>query len=506
MSFFKTLLSSSIDAAQRFTHPCNCTSRGDHKTFHLRPSRHQTSAIYHWRTRARLLLLLLGLMFYTSSALAQPSPACPADDPAAPLNLVSWVLHQPTSLMKQGQAMMRRLPAGNSVDILVNDPYANQRSYHGFVKWRLATKDAPFPDWLPLSPIWSREIAAADRFVIAGNTWAIGKTLLSFDLPQSFESVGDEITIAFAACGGAALPGKERLVDFAVILNAPTSNHAFSLFLAIAIVGIGYLAAAFALSRLQKKAYTLDPVVLTAGWDGRGSPAKLQLLFFTLIVTGLLTYILSRAGFLSDLSKTVLILIGISSVGAIAARSTDISKNRLDYDNWAWAVRRGWLPKEGFAGGRRPEWKDLLTVQGEFDVSRFQLVVFSVVVGIALLQIGLTDLSTFSVPDALLGLLGLSQVTYVFGKALGSTDITELNTGIQDLRTCEEAFVAKASAANDPAPVAPGIAAPPPGNFPSAKRRAEAEYSAYAEKEQNVRIMFETSLGVKLEKVEPRYI
>lgn len=232
----------------------------------------------------------------------------------------------------------------------------------------------------------------------------------------------------------------------------------------------------------------------------------MQLLFFTLIVTGLLTYILSRAGFLSDLSKTVLILIGISSVGAIAARSTNISKNRLDYDNWAWAVRKEWLPKEGFAGGRRPEWKDLLTVQGEFDVSRFQLVVFSVVVGIALLQIGLTDLSTFAVPDALLGLLGLSQITYVFGKALGSTEITELNTAIGTLRTCEDAFVKQAGAAVDPAPVAPGIEAPPPGDLLSAQRRAKTEYSAYTEQEKNVRIMFETSLGVKLEKVEPRYI
>lgn len=480
--------------------------RANPKVLYFRPLRPQISVICRWRSRARLLFLTLGLMSYASAAFSQALPICPADASATPLNIADWIVHQPTSLIKQAQAMMRRLPAGNSIDILVNDLYANQKSYYGVVKWRLATQEAPSTDWLPLSPIWSREVAATDPFVLAGNSWATGKTRLSFDLPQSFESFNSEVTLAFAACGGAAPLGKDRPADFTVILNASTSSRFWSLLLATGIVVIGYIAAASALSRIQNRGPTLNPVVLTAGWDGRGSPAKMQLLFFTLIVTGLLTYILSRAGFLSDLSKTVLILMGISSVGAIAARSTDVSKNRLDYDNWAWAVRKGWLPKEGFAGGRRPEWKDLLTIQGEFDVSRFQLVVFSVVVGIALLQIGLTDLSTFSVPDALLGLLGLSQVTYVFGKALGSTDITDLNTGIKALRTCEEAFVAKAGVTDDPTPMAPGIADPPPGNLLSAQRRTKLEYSAYAEKEQNVRIMFETSLGLKLQKVEPRYI
>ena len=276
---------------------------------------------------------------------------------------------------------------------------------------------------------------------------------------------------------------------------------------------MGYLAAAAALPRIaqigfsgRSRPFTLNPIEITAGWDGRGSPAKMQVLFFSLIVAGLLTYILSRAGFLSNLSQTVLLLLGISSIGAIASRATDIGQNRLDYDNWAWLVQRGWLTVDGLAGKRRPSWRDLLTSQGEFDVSRLQVMVFSAVVGAALLQIGLTDLATFSVPTELLTLLGLSQATYVLGKAVSVSDVKELNNAIRTLRTLEGKFVEKAGGTDDPAPVLPGVAKPPPENIESAKRRAEDEYKAYMSEEEKVRIMFEASLGVKLDKTTPRFI
>ena len=39
-----------------------------------------------------------------------------------------------------------------------------------------------------------------------------------------------------------------------------------------------------------------DPVVMTAGANGRGSATKLQILFFSLVVFGLVSYILMLTG------------------------------------------------------------------------------------------------------------------------------------------------------------------------------------------------------------------
>ena len=451
-------------------------------------------------------MILAAILSCFGSTSAPASTSCSGET-----DVISWITSQPTNLNHEGRVLMKRLPAGTSIDVLVADKFSDAISYRGLIRWRDQDIEEAkvLPEWLPAGSIWSRPVADDSAFIKAGNSWARGMTLLSFFLPVRFASIEREITISLVACDllkssvpvtqGSASP------ESLVVLNAPTSARWFSISMAVFAVALSYLAAAFALSRVPQRTFSLDPIVITAGWDGTGSPAKIQVLFFSLIVIGLLTYILCRAGLLSDLSVTILLLLGISSVGALAARATDIDKHRLGYENWAWLVRKGWLPIEGFAGLRRPRWGDLFTVQGEFDVSRFQVIIFSLVVGLALLQIGLTDLATFSVPEALLGLIGLSQVTYVFGKVVGKDDVKELDRAITDLRTLENAFVLKAGTTDDPAPLAFGAAPPPPGDIASAIRRAKGQYDAYVLKEQDVRTMFEASLGIKLGQMLPRW-
>jgi len=155
----------------------------------------------------------------------------------------------------------------------------------------------------------------------------------------------------------------------------------------------------------------LDPVFLSAGPDGKGSLSKLQILFFSFIVIALLAYVLLRVGRLSDVSYTVLALIGIAGVGSAAAKATDIARRRIDFDNWAWFVKLGWLTEH-----------------------RFQNVVFSLVVVGALLGAGFSDLSTFAIPLNLLGILGLSQIVYVGGKLATPPSFDELNKAATDLR------------------------------------------------------------------------
>ena len=113
----------------------------------------------------------------------------------------------------------------------------------------------------------------------------------------------------------------------------------------------------------------LDPVFLSAGPDGKGSLSKLQILFFSFIVIALLAYVLLRVGRLSDVSYTVLALIGIAGVGSAAAKATDIARRRIDFDNWAWFVKFGWLTEHGLACDQTARWRDIVTGDGEFDVS-----------------------------------------------------------------------------------------------------------------------------------------
>ena len=183
----------------------------------------------------------------------------------------------------------------------------------------------------------------------------------------------------------------------------------------------------------------LNPVVLTAGSNGLGSATKLQILFFSLLVFGVVAFIWILTDHLTEMSSTVLLLMGISGIGAMAATGTEVTRNRLDFENWAWLVNSKWLPKGGVAEENMAKWKDIVTTGGEFDATRFQMITFSLLVGGALLTAGsqLMDLSGFDIPSTLLGILGLSQVVYVGGKLTAPPAISDLNAQILKLRKAE---------------------------------------------------------------------
>jgi hypothetical protein len=204
----------------------------------------------------------------------------------------------------------------------------------------------------------------------------------------------------------------------------------------------------------------------------------------------------SRTGILSDLSSTILLLLGIAGVGSAAAKATDVSRNRLDFENWAWFIRKEWLPQGGLAAINSARWRDIVTTDGEFDVYHFQNLIFSVVVGGALLVVGLRDLASFSIPETLLGVLGLSQVVYIGGKLVAPPTCSELNTATTALRELERDFVA--TAGRTPDPQAPAGANPldPPASLDAAIRRAgRAKYDAYMDRVKTVRIMFTAVTG-----------
>jgi hypothetical protein len=185
----------------------------------------------------------------------------------------------------------------------------------------------------------------------------------------------------------------------------------------------------------------LDPVCMTSGPDGKGSLARLQILFFTILIACILSFLLFRIGYLSDMSSTVLALLGISAVGAAASKATDGTQLRLEAENWAWLTSRYWLPENGLGPYTTPRWRDLVTSEDGFDVYHFQMLVFSLVVGVALLQAGCTDIASFKIPDTLLGVLGLSQAAYVGGKLVSPPAYGDLDKLLTEIRTMEDNYV-----------------------------------------------------------------
>jgi hypothetical protein len=199
---------------------------------------------------------------------------------------------------------------------------------------------------------------------------------------------------------------------------------------------------------------------------------------------------------LTDLSPTILVLLGIAGVGSAAAKATDVSRNRIEFENWAWFIRKGWLPKGGLAAVNSAGWRDIVTTDGEFDVYHFQNLIFGVVVGGALVVVGLRDLASFSIPETLLGILGLSQVVYLGGKLVAAPSSSELNTATTALRELEKDFVTTAAITADTAPPAGRAPLDPPQDLAAAIRRAgPAKYAAYMDRMKNVRIMFTSVTG-----------
>jgi hypothetical protein len=127
------------------------------------------------------------------------------------------------------------------------------------------------------------------------------------------------------------------------------------------------------------------------------------------------------------------------------------------------------LPPGGLAAVNDARWRDIVTSDGEFDVYRFQMLIFSLVVGISLLAIGLNELASFDVPANLLGVLGLSQIVYVGGKLVAPPSCAELDKAISDLRDLEAKFKAQAANANKG----------PPQSLAAAIALAPTEYTAF---------------------------
>lgn len=191
----------------------------------------------------------------------------------------------------------------------------------------------------------------------------------------------------------------------------------------------------------------VNPLKITAEATGRASLSKTQVLFFTLIVAWLSIYWVVHEGRLVPINNSILILLGVAVGGAGLGRVAGTARSRVTGENWAWAKKKKWI-KNDFTQASSdcvPKFSDLLSSDQGFEIGRFQAVVFSAVVGISLLYEGSTmataeAFESFSIDNAYLTLIGLSQGVYVGGKLVGANPIAELNTKLDKVRELELTF------------------------------------------------------------------
>lgn len=219
---------------------------------------------------------------------------------------------------------------------------------------------------------------------------------------------------------------------------------------ATAAVIVAYAIAAWARSK-NGNGWSGNILVITQGAHARASISKLQLFFFTLVVLWAVVADLFWTGRLIDLSSDILVLLGIGAAGTAGGKITAIAKKQLSFENRAWLMRKGWIKEsiEREPSDRKPEFGDLLRSGNEFDISKFQLLVFSLVIGVALIYFtgfgpDAKSLSNFEIPAGYLGLIGLSQVVYVGGKAVGTNTKADLDKKLNEVRKLETAFITAA--------------------------------------------------------------
>jgi hypothetical protein len=178
-----------------------------------------------------------------------------------------------------------------------------------------------------------------------------------------------------------------------------------------------------------------DPVFISQDGLGDGSLGRLQLLVFSVVVACLLLYVWLRTGVLVGFSDDILALLGITGAGTALSRIAGL-KRAVSAETQTVLMRIGVLD----VNKNMPSWVGVVSSDGEVDVTRVQALLFSVVVLLALVVGGASDLTQFNLPDQLQYLLMLSQGVYVAGKLVPSEACRRLDTEVKELiSTADEA-------------------------------------------------------------------
>lgn len=141
--------------------------------------------------------------------------------------------------------------------------------------------------------------------------------------------------------------------------------------------------------------------------ETRGAHASLsqfQIMLWTVLVGAAMAYVMAISGNLVPLTQGMLIMLGISgatTLGSAFAASPPKSTPQ---------------PERAAGVGRKPKWQDLVSVDGEIDVTRVQMLFFTVLMAI---YVAIHVISTYeipAIPETFLTLMGISNGVYLANK------------------------------------------------------------------------------------------
>jgi hypothetical protein len=370
------------------------------------------------------------------------------------------------------------LPTNQHVDVGVRAKYMEGTRYFAGVD-----PDRGAPYLLHRQDVLTRRATEADPLV-KKRLLDEDETLVTLTIPDVGWWLGADLYLY--TCGTQGSPAKVSRT--AVVLSPYWA--------ALGVCGV-FVFAAYFLSALvlRRRDHTiasylgsLNPVRISVGPDGRASLSTFQVWLFTLAVFGLFLLFTLQTGVLADLSPTILTLLGISGIGSTIAKGADQKRITISAENRAWLLRKNWMPSAKTpVDPSDASWRDFFTTNGEFDVYRYQSFVFSIVVVVALIVAGVTQLSTFTVPETVLGIIGLSQAVYIGGKLVTTTNVADLNSAIADLRDQERKFRDDATMKKSGAVASLQEAAQLVG---------QPAYNAYKDKAKDVAALFTAETGI----------
>jgi hypothetical protein len=144
--------------------------------------------------------------------------------------------------------------------------------------------------------------------------------------------------------------------------------------------------------------------------DGYASLSQLQIVLWTMVVGMSAIYVMTLSGNLISISEGTLVLLGIASGTALAARIPGPQQTTP-------VVR---IPE---APPTMPEWSDLIIpnrATQEIDVTRLQMLAFTLITAAFVLIKVIVDYEIPSIPANFLVLMGISNSVYIGGQRLPS--------------------------------------------------------------------------------------
>jgi hypothetical protein len=250
----------------------------------------------------------------------------------------------------------------------------------------------PFLHKIPASDWWPRRIVSQAAYVFTG----------AFVVPVADMVV--EVTTS-AAPGGVVVTATQVGV----------TSVAVAWVVVIVVAGLVWVIMnAIARHRHIRGRNLLLRVISTQ--DGYASLSQLQIVLWTLVVGLSAIYVMTLSGNLISISEGTLILLGIASGAALAARIPAAKQKPVVGDAAAAVVVPVTEPAT-------PEWSDLVisdrTTQ-EIDVTRLQMLAFTLITAAFVVIKVVVDYEIPAIPANFLVLMGISNGVYVGGRQLPS--------------------------------------------------------------------------------------